>query len=71
MVGIVKNYDISVLYHSDKANVVADTLSWLSMGSVSYVGETKKVLVKDVHSLARLSVREEDSPNGGFMVHHN
>lgn len=67
---MVKNYDISVLYHSDKANVVADTLSWLSMGSVSHVGETKKVLVKDVHRFARLGVRLEDSPNGGFMTHH-
>ena len=27
--------------------------------------------MKDVHRLARLGVRLEDSPNGGFMVHHN
>ena len=27
--------------------------------------------MKDVHMLARLGVRLEDSPNGGFMVHHN
>ena len=27
--------------------------------------------MKDVHRLARLGVRIEDSPNGCFMVHHN
>ena len=43
----------------------------MTMGSVSDVEEAKKDLVKDVHRLARLGVRLEDSPNGGFMVHHN
>ena len=41
------------------------------MGSTSHMKEKKKELVKDVHRLARISVRFEDSPNGGFMVHHN
>ena len=40
------------------------------MGSVSHVEEEKKELVKDVHVLDLLGVRLEDSPNGGFMVHH-
>ena len=38
---------------------------------MSYVEEENKELVKDVHRFARLGVRLEDSPNGGFMVHHN
>ena len=38
---------------------------------MSHVDETKKDLVKDVHRLAILDVMLEDSPNGGFMVHHN
>ena len=33
--------------------------------------EAKKYLVKDVLKLVCLGVRLEDSPNGGFMVHHN
>ena len=41
------------------------------MGSMSHIDEDTKDLVKDVHRLARLCVRLEDSPNGGFMVHHN
>ena len=62
---------MSVLYHSGKANMVADALSRMTMSNVSHVDEAKKNLVKDVHRLARLGVRLEDSPNGGFMVHHN
>ncbi|XP_015068868.1 uncharacterized protein LOC107013479 [Solanum pennellii] len=41
------------------------------MGSASHVDAGKKDLVKDVHRLARFGVRLEDSPNGGFWVHHN
>ena len=50
----LKDYDMSVHYHSGKANVVADSLSRLSMGSIAHVEEEKKELVKDVLRLARL-----------------
>ena len=39
---LLKNYDMSVLYHPGKANVVADALSRLSMGSVAHVENDKK-----------------------------
>ncbi|KAH0661560.1 hypothetical protein KY284_026491 [Solanum tuberosum] len=68
---LLKDYDMSVLYHPRKANVVADALSRVSMGSVSHVEEEKKELARDVHRLARLGVRLEDSPKGGVMVRHN
>ena len=48
-----------------------DALSCMTMGSASHINEAEKDLVKDVHRLARLGVRLEDSPNGCFMVHHN
>ena len=67
---LLKDYDINVLYHPDKANLVVDALSRMTMGSVSQIDEAKKDLVKDIHRLARLGIRFEDSPNGGFMVHH-
>ena len=41
-------------YHLGKANVVADALSRLSIGSVAHVKEEMKDLVKDVHRVARL-----------------
>ena len=62
---------MSVLYHSGKANVVADSLSCMTMGSVSHEEENNKYLIKDVHRLDLLGVRLEDSPNGGFIIHHN
>ncbi|KAH0636415.1 hypothetical protein KY290_036860 [Solanum tuberosum] len=51
---LLKDYDMSILYHQGKANVVADALSMLSMGSTTYVEEEKKELAKEVHRLARL-----------------
>ena len=38
---LLKDYDMSVLYHQGKANVIADALSRLSMGSVSHVDEAR------------------------------
>ncbi|KAH0667849.1 hypothetical protein KY285_029055 [Solanum tuberosum] len=63
-----RDYDINVLYHSSKANVVVDALSKLSMGSVAHVEEEKKELAKDVHRLARLGVHFMDTSNGGVIV---
>ncbi|WMV38514.1 hypothetical protein MTR67_031899 [Solanum verrucosum] len=33
---LLKDYDMSILYHPGKANVVADALSRLSMGSTAH-----------------------------------
>ena len=49
MVIIVEDYEISVLYHPSKLNVVADALSCMTLGSVSHVWESKKDLVKEFH----------------------
>ena len=54
---LLKDYDMSVLYHPSKVIVVVDALSRMTMGSVSHIGEAKNDLVKDVYRLARLSVR--------------
>ena len=51
---MLKDYDMSFHYHQGKSNVVADSLSQLSMGSVSHIDDEKKKLVKEVHQLARL-----------------
>ena len=64
----LKNYDMSVHYHPRKANVVADALSRLYIGSVAHVGEKIKDLVKDVHRLARLGVRLMSISDSGVTV---
>ena len=67
----MKYYDIKVLYHPGKSNLVADALGCMTMGSVSHLEKDTKDLVKYFHRLVRLGVRLEYSPNGGFMVHYN
>uniref|UniRef100_M1BW27 Gag-pol polyprotein n=1 Tax=Solanum tuberosum TaxID=4113 RepID=M1BW27_SOLTU len=62
---------MSFLYHPDKANIVVDALSRLSMGSVAHVEDEKKELVCDVHRLAQLGVQLVDSTKGGVVVHHS
>ena len=46
---LLKDYDMSVLYHSDKDNVVPYALGSMTTNSVSHVEEAKKDLVKHVH----------------------
>lgn len=49
---------------------MADALSRLSMGSVAHVEDGKRELVKDVHHLAYLGVRLNDSNKGGIHMHN-
>ena len=65
---LVKDYDMSILYHPGTANVVVDALSRFSMGSTSHVEDVKKELAKDVHRFARLGVRLMDSTKGVIKV---
>ena len=68
---LFKDYNMSILYHPGKANVVVDALSRMTMESVSQLEDGKKDLVHNVHRLARLGVWLKDSLNGGFVVHHD
>ena len=47
---LLKDYDMNILYHPRKANVVDDSLSRSSMGSTSYFEDDKKELTNDVHT---------------------
>ena len=58
---MLKDYDMSVLYHPVKDNVAMDAQSHMTMCSVSNVEETKKDPGKDIHTFARLGVRLEVS----------
>ena len=52
-VELLKDYDMSILYHPGKDNVVADSLSHTTLGIVSHVDEEKNDLVKNVHRFSR------------------
>ena len=43
---------MSILYHPDKANVIADALRKLFMGRTAHLKEEKKELAKHVQRLA-------------------
>ena len=64
----LKDYNMSVHYHSSKANVVEDALSRLYMGSVAHVEGERKELVKDVHRLALLGIRLMSILDSGVIV---
>ena len=65
---LLKDYDMSVIYNPSKTNVMADALSRMTICSVSHVKKAKKDLLNDVHRLARLGVRLEDTPNGCLIL---
>ena len=65
----MKDYDMSVHNHPRNANVVANSLTRLSMGSTTHIDHGKKKLVKDVHKLARMGVRLMESTSGGVSVY--
>ncbi|XP_070020931.1 uncharacterized protein [Nicotiana sylvestris] len=56
---LLKDYDITILYHPGKANVVADALSRksASMGSLAYILVGERPLALDVQALANQFVR--------------
>lgn len=64
---LLKDYDMSMYYHLGKANIVADALSRVSMGSLDHVDGSKEV-AREVHRLARLEVRLKEVDNGGGGV---
>ena len=65
---LLNNYDMSIIYHYNKANVVVDYLRMLSMGSTSHVEEENMEFTKYLHRLARLGVRLMNSTEGGIEV---
>ncbi|XP_070034521.1 uncharacterized protein [Nicotiana tomentosiformis] len=65
---LLKDYDIDILYHPGKANVMAAALSQKSMGSLAHLEAYQRPLAKEVHRLASLGVRLADSSEGGVIV---
>ena len=66
---LLKDYYMNVHYHPGKAIIVADALRKMSMGSTVHIEDENKELAKDVHRLARLCVRLNDSTSGGVSVY--
>ncbi|XP_070050124.1 uncharacterized protein [Nicotiana tomentosiformis] len=74
MVEATSGFDITILYHPGKANVVADALSRRaeSLGSLVYLSAAERPVVLDVHALANQE-RQYNDPHLLVlkdMVHH-
>ena len=67
---LLKDYDITILYHPGKANVVADALSRKarSMGSLAYLQASRRPLAREVQILANDLMRLEVNEKGGFLA---
>ncbi|XP_070025417.1 uncharacterized protein [Nicotiana sylvestris] len=63
-----KHYDVDILYHLGKANIVADALIHRSKASLSYLQLEKSGIDHEVHQLASLGVRILDSGDIGITL---
>ena len=67
---LLKDYDITILYHPGKANVVVDTISRKagSMGSLAHLQVSRRPLAREVQILANDLMILEVNEKGGFLA---
>ena len=67
---LLKDYDVTILYHPGKANVVADALSRKagSMGSLAHFQVSRRPLAREVQTLANDLMRLEVNEKGGLFA---
>ncbi|XP_075087626.1 uncharacterized protein LOC142169635 [Nicotiana tabacum] len=65
---IPKDYDVDILYHLGKVNVVADALSRKSMGNLRHMEKHKLEMAKDLYQLANLYVQLIITGSRGVVV---
>ena len=66
---LLKDYDCIILYHSGKANVVADALSRKSIGSLAHVLVHQRPLVKEVRECLNDGVMLSIFEAGEMIAH--
>ena len=67
---LLKDYDITILYHLGKYNVVADALSRKagSMGSLAHFTVSRRPLTREVQNLANDFMRLDVLEKEGFLA---
>ena len=66
---LLKDYDYTILYHPGKANVVVNALSHKSMGSLAYIAEIRRPLIKEIHGLETNGAKLEIKELGVLLAH--
>ena len=66
---VLKGYDYTILYHTGKANIVADALSRKSIGSLAYIALKKRPLIEDIYKLETKGVQFELGSSGMLLAH--
>ncbi|WRX30995.1 hypothetical protein QQP08_023482 [Theobroma cacao] len=67
--GLLKDYDCTILYHLGKANVVEDALSRKSMGSLAHISTDRRSLIREMHSLGDMGVHLEVLKANALLAH--
>lgn len=65
---LLKDYDLIILYHLGKANIVADALSRKAMGSLARFTDERRTLVMDIESLVNHGVRIDHTVPGKLLA---
>ncbi|WRX14095.1 Reverse transcriptase domain - like 10 [Theobroma cacao] len=65
----LKDYDCTILYDPNKANVVVDALSRKSMGSLAHISTDRRLLVREIHSLGDIGVHLEVAETDALLAH--
>ena len=64
---LLKDYDVTILYHPGKANVVVDALSRKagSMGSLDHLQVSRRPVAREIQNMANDFMRLEVNEKGG------
>lgn len=65
---MLKDYNVNILYHLGKGNIVEYSLSQLYMGNLEHVSPTQREMARDLHKLDNLGVRLVDFEDGVIVV---
>ena len=65
---LLKDYDCEILYHPGKANVVVDSLSRKSSGSLAHISVEKRPLIQELHELVDQGLMMKIRKLGGLLA---